>query len=241
MQASSPTDIKQLGRILTVWAHPDDETFTCAGIIATAAQNGQFTACITMTKGESGVRDAQRWPPDQLGEIRAHELEEALHILGCGTHHILSYPDGGLSEVDDNNGNELVRSFIEQYRPDTIITFGPEGMTGHPDHQTVSRWVSQVVQSLDHKPAVLHAVELNERYENYMKELDEKFNIYFNIDKPPLRSEAECDVCYKLPDDICKKKCAALAAMPSQTEAMMQELGDRAQAVFSVEPFVRVR
>ncbi len=38
-------DIKKLGTILSVWAHPDDETFTCGGILATAVKNGQQVVC----------------------------------------------------------------------------------------------------------------------------------------------------------------------------------------------------
>lgn len=240
-QLTSPADIKKLGRVLSVWAHPDDETFSSAGIIATAAQNGQFTACVTFTKGESGVQDARRWPPAELGRIREEELHTALHILGCRNHHILDYADGGLADVPDEEGARAISEYIKQYRPETILTFGPEGMTGHPDHQTVSHWVSLAVNGLEDKPTVYHAVELQERYDTYMKELDKMFNIYFNIDRPPLKNRAECDIYYDLPENICRTKCRALAAMPSQTEKMMKELGDRAQKVFAVESFVRAK
>lgn len=238
-QLRTPTDIKQLGSILSVWAHPDDETFTCGGIIATAVKNGQHVACVTMTKGEAGSQDLQRWPAESLGEIRAKELHQALDILGCKHHIIYDYPDGGLPNISDEEGVGIIRNLVTEYQPDTILTFGPEGMTGHSDHQTVSRWVSLATDGMQKKPMVYHAVELRSTYDNFMKDLDNRFNIYFNIDEPPLKTEAECDIYYELPDEICKQKCSALAAMPSQTEKLMEELGKNAKKVFSKEGFVR--
>src|SRR5947207_1873194 len=98
-QIKTSDDIKQLGTILSVWAHPDDESFSCAGIMAAAIQNGQSVACITATKGEDGVQDESRWPAEQLGEIRAHEMDEALDILGCHNHNWLGYHDGRCQEI----------------------------------------------------------------------------------------------------------------------------------------------
>lgn len=233
-------DIKRLGTILSVWAHPDDETFTCGGIIATAVANGQKVACLTFTKGEAGVQDPARWPADKLAEIRTDELHKALHILGCGQQHLLDYPDGGLNRSDATLAVKTIQDLIKRYEPDTILTFGPDGMTGHEDHQTVSKWVSRATRQLSPKPTVYHAVELITTYNDHMKQLDEQFDIYFNIDKPPLKNEDACDICYCLPDDIADKKYQALRAMPSQTEAMLKQLDSRAKQVFARESFVRL-
>ena len=70
-------DIKHLGTILFVAAHPDDETFNAGGILAAAARNGQTVIVVTATKGEGGVQDESRWPADSLGDIRAKELKQA--------------------------------------------------------------------------------------------------------------------------------------------------------------------
>lgn len=60
------SDIKKLGTILGIWAHPDDESWASAGIMITAAANGQRTACVTATKGEAGETDEKRWPKKSL-------------------------------------------------------------------------------------------------------------------------------------------------------------------------------
>jgi LmbE family N-acetylglucosaminyl deacetylase len=145
-QITTPDDIKQLGTILSVWAHPDDESYTCAGIMAAAIANGQSTACITATKGEAGVQDESRWPADQLGEIRADEMRHALECLGCTHHHWMGYPDGGCADVPEAAAIEQLLTFIDHYQPDTILTWGPEGMTGHADHATVSVWATKAAR-----------------------------------------------------------------------------------------------
>lgn len=224
-QIASLSDIKALGTILTVWAHPDDETFTCGGIMATAVANGQQVVCITATKGEKGVQDAKRWPPEQLGDIRAEELSHALSVLGVKDHHWLGYSDGGCKEVPPQEAGQKLAEFIKQYQPDTILTFGPEGMTGHEDHCAVSRWVDEAVKQAQSKTKVYHAVELRENYQASLA-ADKQFNIFFNIAQPPLVEEAECDILFKLPDELMIKKYKALLAMPSQFEAMCKAMGE---------------
>ena len=62
-------DIRELGTILSVWAHPDDEAYLCGGIMAMATAAGSRVVCVTATRGELGVTDALRWPPEQLPAI----------------------------------------------------------------------------------------------------------------------------------------------------------------------------
>ena len=236
-QIKNTNDIKQLGTILCVWAHPDDESFSCAGIMAAAIANGQKVACVTATKGELGVQDESRWPAAKLGEIRAQEMHEALDIIGCHNHYWLDYHDGHCQEVPIEEGTAQVKRFIGQVQPNTILTFGPDGMTGHPDHQTVSKWVDEAVKGVDTK--VYHTVEETGRYEKYMVEADKKFNIYFNIDKPPVYDQKDCDIAFDLPPNILFKKRLALKAMPSQTERMFKNTAsDMMNAMLSQECFV---
>lgn len=216
-QASAP-DIKKLGTILSVWAHPDDESYSCAGIMAEAIDNGQTVACVTATRGEKGVQDPDRWPPEQLADIRAAEMQNALAELGVEHHHWLGYKDGECQNVEVDEVVARLRKYIEQYQPQTILTFGPEGMTGHPDHCTVSKWVSLATANTSIQ--VYHAVQLSSCYEK-MKQADDQFDIFFNIDEPPLVTEAECDLLLCLDEQRLEQKYRTLRAMPSQTEAML--------------------
>jgi len=224
-QITSAQGIQNLGTILGVWAHPDDESFTCAGIMNLAVSNGQKVICVTATKGEAGVQDESRWPPDKLGEIRAAEMAEGLKVLGVKDHHWLNYPDGGCADVPEEEAVAKLKKLIDKYQPNSIMTFGPEGLTGHPDHHAVSRWASLAAKSQPNIQ-VYQVVVLKDLYEK-LKKVDEKFNLFFNIDKPPLVKPSECAILLNLPKDVLHKKYQCLCAMPSQTESMFTHFGER--------------
>lgn len=222
MTKTTPNDIKKLGTILSVWAHPDDETFTAAGIMATAVKNGQNVICVTATKGEAGVQDPSRWPADTLGEVRTAELMDALSVLGVDNHHWLGYKDGQCKKIPTKEAVNKIIDLINKYQPDTILTFAKDGLTGHDDHCTVSKWVKLAVERLDKKPRVYHAVHTKEHFEKYLKKMDHKLNIYFNIEQPKTRPAGKCDILLKLNKELVDIKHEALRRMPSQTEKMLK-------------------
>jgi LmbE family N-acetylglucosaminyl deacetylase len=214
-------DVKRLGTIMSVWAHPDDETYACGGLMAAAADNGQKVVCITATRGEAGVQDELRWPAERLGQIREAELMAALRELGIASHHWLDYADGCCCDVPEQEGGDRLVQLIEQYQPDTILTFGPDGWTGHPDHCAVSCWVDCALKDTKRKPKVYHWVTESRAYEDFLREADRQFNIYFNIDKPPVKELEECEIGLTLAPDLILKKLQALRSMPSQTETLL--------------------
>ena len=63
-------EVADLGTILSVWAHPDDETFLAAGHMAATADAGARVVCVSATAGERGTDDPGRWPPDRLAQVR---------------------------------------------------------------------------------------------------------------------------------------------------------------------------
>ena len=135
--------VGELGTILSVWAHPDDEGYCCGGLMATALRDGQRVVCVTATRGELGSTDPSRWPNGpELAAVRTRELAASLAEFGVTEHHWLDYPDGGCAAVDQGEAVARLRAIIDRVQPDTVLTFGPDGATYHPDHMAVSRWVS---------------------------------------------------------------------------------------------------
>lgn len=239
-QIVTTDDVKKLGTILSVWAHPDDETFTAGGILAAAVKNGQQVLCVTATKGEKGVQDESRWPASRLAEIRTKEMEASLRELGVRDHLWLGYHDGECADADPRAAAEAVAELIEWYKPDTILTFGPDGLTGHPDHQTVSLWVQRAVAQSDTKLQVYHVVYDHRQYEQFLIPLHRKINLFFNTDKPPITEARICDIALRLPPPIFDQKMRALAAQPSQMERVLQAVPkDAQQGTFGTEYFVR--
>lgn len=221
------TDLKKkvasLGTIMGVWAHPDDESFMTGGLVSIAAANGQTVICVTATKGELGIQDESKWSAEKLADIRAAEIADAMKILGVKHHHFLGYTDGSCNQASASEAVGKITELIEKYKPDTLVSFPPDGGTGHPDHICASGWALEASKNTG---AVLcYAVDLEDQYRKYARELDKKFNIYFNLDTPARASLEECDILLELTPGIAKQKCRALQAMPSQTGRMFEEVG----------------
>lgn len=232
-------DIMKLGTIMVVAAHPDDETFIMGGILAVADINDQKVVCVTATRGEKGVQvNDHRWPADKLGAVREVELKAALSILGVDAQHFLGYSDNECDKVDSNEAAKKIADFIELYNPDSIFTFGPDGLTGHPDHQTVSKWASLAKKEAGSKAKIYHVALTPEQYHAYQT-ADKELNIFFNIVKPPVYEELKLALSLRLDDDAYSRKLRALKAMPSQYEHMFAKFDEHAlRGGFGIEAFI---
>jgi LmbE family N-acetylglucosaminyl deacetylase len=151
-----PDLVPGLGTILGVWAHPDDEAYLAGGLMALARRAGQRVVCVTATRGELGTSDPERWPPEKLAVERAKEMARCLEILGVTEHLWLDRPDGACAAVPDADGAARIASIIRRVRPQTVLTFGPDGMTGHSDHIAVSRWTTLAFEDVAPAGAMLH-------------------------------------------------------------------------------------
>jgi LmbE family N-acetylglucosaminyl deacetylase len=212
-------DLRALGAILFVGAHPDDEIWTAGGIMAAAVQGGQRVGCVNATRGEWGVQNEARWPQARLAEIRTRELEASLAVLGVREHWWLDYEDGKCAEAEAEAAVR-VREIVEAFRPDTILTFGPDGYTGHPDHRAMCRWTAQAVRGLGRAVRVLWVAVEVEQYEE-LREADEAANIFFEARRPPLVMSADCAIDFRLPAELTELKRQAFEAVPSQTSKLM--------------------
>ncbi|BFH15668.1 PIG-L family deacetylase [Paenibacillus melissococcoides] len=134
-------------RWLFVFAHPDDESFAAAGTIARLSSAGHdvILACATSgCKGRSGeFRFASR---EELARYREQELRNACSILGVAELVLYRYPDGELKSLDLLALAHRIQSTIVERRPEIIITFPPDGVTGHPDHIAISRATETAVE-----------------------------------------------------------------------------------------------
>lgn len=124
--------------ILAVFAHPDDESFLAGGTLAYYARNGVKVKLLCLTHGEQGYREnASEYERQRLPYLRRVELARCCNVLGIQLLPLLNFPDGRLAEL---NIAELARPIVQviwQQRPEIVITFGPDGLTGHPDHLAI--------------------------------------------------------------------------------------------------------
>jgi LmbE family N-acetylglucosaminyl deacetylase len=125
-----------------VFAHPDDESYSTYGTVARYAGDPTFRLVVLhATDGEGGeIAPGVPATREGLGAWRRQEDENAWRALGRlpDRHDWLGYPDGGLAEVGVETLGEAVAAFLRAERPDVVATFGPEGVTGHPDHIAIS-------------------------------------------------------------------------------------------------------
>jgi LmbE family N-acetylglucosaminyl deacetylase len=134
--------------IVAVFAHPDDER-VIGPLLSRLGRDGRETHLVIATDGSKGVRDFAKIPAGAaLAAARAKEAQCAASRLGVRRLHLLGLPDGGLASFDvlGSLKSKLV-AVLDSLAPAAIITFGPEGGTGHPDHRLVGNVVTQIVQA----------------------------------------------------------------------------------------------
>jgi LmbE family N-acetylglucosaminyl deacetylase len=126
-------------RVLVIAAHPDDETFRCGGTLALLARRGVRVHVLCATRGEAGIPEMA---PQQAGWIRQAELECSCRALGIEPPRFLGHQDGTLAQVDEERAVAQVTAVVRELRPQVLLTWPPDGLSGHPDHVAVSRWTS---------------------------------------------------------------------------------------------------
>jgi len=126
-------------RLLGIFAHPDDETFCAGGTFARYAELGAEIMVVSATRGQAGqIRDAAVGNRHTIAAVREAELRLACERLGIARVRCLDYVDGALGDAEFYALVDEVVDVICEFRPDVVITFGPEGGYGHPDHVTIS-------------------------------------------------------------------------------------------------------
>ena len=157
--SATPTQNLRGHSLLAVFAHPDDESLACGGLLAWCSALDARTSLLCLTHGEHEQGDGTARPTGAppLAEVRARELREAADILGLDDVTILDDEDGMLPWVDEwRIENDILRA-IQFSRPDVVITFDKDGLYWHPDHLAVHERTTAAVATIrDHPPALYY-------------------------------------------------------------------------------------
>jgi len=127
-------------RLLAIFAHPDDESYRAGGTLALLARRGVQIWVLCATRGEMGVPGL---PPEQAGQVRQAELQCACRALGIEPPCFLEYRDGTLAQVDEDQAIAQVVRAMRALRPQVLLTWPPDGISGHLDHMATSRWTGE--------------------------------------------------------------------------------------------------
>lgn len=145
--------------LLSVLAHPDDESFGMGGTLAHYARQGVAVYLVCATRGEVGDVDPQYLRGfNSVAERREHELRCAAEKLGLAGVYFLDYRDSGMPGSADNNHPsalaaapleevaQRVLHYIEELKPQVVLTFDPIGGYRHPDHIAIHKATVQAFE-----------------------------------------------------------------------------------------------
>jgi len=146
--------------LLAVFAHPDDETFGPGPTLARYADAGLDVHLVCATGGEAAQHRAGHADPGRLRRHREDELRKACLVLGVRSLELLHHRDGTI-RPDDPVGAAQVAAAIRRTRPDAIVTFGPDGVSGHSDHRAIHYWTRRAWEA-EGRPCLLWQVAITE-------------------------------------------------------------------------------
>lgn len=172
-------------KLMAILAHPDDESLGNGGMLAKYAAEGIETHLVVATRGERGWPGKESEYPgmEALGQMREAEVLEAASVLGIHSVQFLGYLDG---ELDQAHPAEIIAKIVGHLRrikPDVVVTFGPFGGYGHPDHIAICQFTTAAIveaanlRSLYYQNLPPHSV--SKLY--YMAETEEIFSVYQSV------------------------------------------------------------
>lgn len=126
-------------RVACVLAHPDDDTYGVSGSLASIAGDDVEVTLVMTTSGDAGqIADPILATRETLGTVREAEDRASWAALGLEPEiHFLRYPDGGVADVAQESLVAVYLDLLQRAAPDVVVTFGPDGITGHADHVAV--------------------------------------------------------------------------------------------------------
>lgn len=125
--------------LLVVLAHPDDESYPMGGTLAKYAAEGVRVTLLCATRGEAGISGLS---PGETAVVRTRELQAAAAVLGLASVQFLGYLDGQLAAADPDTIVGQIVTILRAVQPQVVITFGPDGISGHPDHVAIHRFTT---------------------------------------------------------------------------------------------------
>ena|SRR6266545_6332331 len=233
---------EQQGGLLLVMAHPDDESMGSGGLVLRHTRAGIAAHLICATYGEAG------WSGKPLGarkedlpEIRAKELEEAAAALALSGVELWDYPDGGVDRSDHPEITLRISEQIARLRPRAVVSWGPDGGYGHPDHIWIGACTDAAIAAMPEpeRPALYHLAFDQPLAEFY----SEAMRLGSNSNGFRLEPSESVDVVIELDADEVMMKLRAIDCHQSQLEdwrIALREYPHLMQKGYGREPYIAV-
>lgn len=228
--------------LLIVMAHPDDESMGCGGLILRHTRAGIPANLICATRGEAGwsgkPTGAKR---EDLAQIRTGELEEAAAALAISGVELWDYPDGGVSTRDQQEVTQRIWEQISKLHPKAVVSWGPDGVYGHPDHIAIGACTDSAVNAMAEgdRPALYH-LAVDQHSANFYREA---LRLTGDDHALPLAVADHVDVVFDLDADEVMMKLRAIDCHRSQLEDWRIAIRDNARLMqegYGHEPYLAI-
>jgi N-acetylglucosamine malate deacetylase 2 len=132
-------------KILYIFPHPDDESYGPANAMSKQAREGNEVYLLTLTKG-GATRQRHRLglSIEEMGNVRYKEMLSVAKVLNLSGLTVLDFPDSGLKELDPRKIENAIKEEIEKIKPDVIVTYAVNGISGFHDHLVAHAVVKRV-------------------------------------------------------------------------------------------------
>jgi len=176
---------------LGVYGHPDDETSASAGTMVKLANKGHQVYVVTATGGELGTLGTgeTKIRREDLAKVRESELKANMESFGVNPPFLLRYVDQELDKEDPDILSLKVLDIMHMVEPDVISTFGPSGISNHPDHIAIHKSTliayNKYFSGLDkRRPILLYPSippDIAEMYDLQLSEIEKNMDIVIDI------------------------------------------------------------
>ncbi len=217
------TDIQLPERLLGVWAHPDDEAYLSAALMGRVVDAGGHVTVVCLTDGELGFADDDPRSLSERRSVRRGEMRAAMAAVGVDDVIFMAAPDGSLARHED----ALCEPLGDVFRatdPDMVLSFGPEGITGHPDHIASSNITTRAAQAEGYIDRLFYACE-SEAFHEEFQQVHDELGVWMG-DQPDGTNEADIEIRLDLAANEFDRKRAVLAGHASQTEGLAAAMGE---------------
>jgi N-acetylglucosamine malate deacetylase 2 len=212
--------------LLAVLAHPDDESMGAGGLIVRHTRSDVMVHLVCATRGEQGWGGK---PPgarrEDLATIRTAEMEAAATALALAGVEIWDYPDGGVDKSDQTEITQRIWQAMTTVRPAAVVTWGPDGGYGHPDHIAIGRFTDAAVAAMPEgeRPALYH-MAVDEQLAAFYREAARLTSP--DGEALPAAVADHVDVVMDLSPDEVQMKLRAINCHQSQLADWMEEIGE---------------
>jgi LmbE family N-acetylglucosaminyl deacetylase len=140
-------------KTLYIFPHPDDESFGPAPVMYRQTKNKEEVHLLTLTKGgATKMRFKYNLSKSEMGEVRVKEMLNVEQLLGLTSMTVLDYPDGGMAHMDPREFEVVIKKYIDEIKPNIIVTYPIHGISGHHDHLACHAIVKRLFCELQENP-----------------------------------------------------------------------------------------